>query len=257
MPLPNPSYLTNIRYQWNGNTRSSAVLDIPTGYITSINWEGTDVYQRQRFHDLIMTYAVHNGQTEANALTAGFPCGGWQEMDFGGTVVGTNPSGLSARIYTASVTFDGSTTPVALSVDGTTATTFTTVLAAINAIIGAGSPIKGVAQISPTGNLEIVSHTTGVTSSVVISDVDLFSSLSGYVSMGSQYIGATAPIDILDVNELYGINIGNPIREQFFGILETIPNKPVLTRNTLTSLTTYNDNSDGVWKYIWNDAAVV
>jgi len=210
-----------------------------------------DVYQRERFHELIMVYAAHSSQTEANALTGGFPAAGWHELDFGGTVVGTNASGLAAQTYTASVIIDGAA-PIALSVDGTTATTFTLVISAVNALLGA----NGTMQISPDGDLEIVSATTGPTSSVVITDVDLFATLAGYVSMGSMYIGATTALDILNVNELDGINIGNAIREHFNGLIHTIPNKPILPISAVSNTTIYNDNSDGAWKYYWNDVAV-
>lgn len=263
MSLPNPDYLTDVRYQWNGRTRSSVILattagsgsPVTGGSITTLNWEGTEVYQRQRFHNLLMAYATHKGQSEANALSS-FPCEGWQEIDFGGTVVGSNASGLSAQTYTASVVIDGGTA-IPISVNGATATTFTLVVSQINTSLATGSPAPGTAQINASGNIEIISATTGTSSSVVITDVTLFAALTGYVSMGSQYVGATDPVDILDVNELDGINIGHSIREHFNGLVNEIPNKPILPRGGInTSTTIYNDNSDGVWKYLWNDIAV-
>ena len=247
MALPNPDYLALERFQWNGNTRSSALLGTTASTRTSINWEGMDVYQRDRFHNLVMAYADHNAEAEADALDTGYPVGGWQDIDYGGNVVGASSPGLAAQTYTASAVIDGST--IALSVNGATATTFTLVISQLNAILAT----DGTATITAAGNIDIVSDTTGVDSTVVITDVDLFSSLDGFVSMGPYYTGAAEVEDVLDVNDFYH----NPIRAQFFGLLKEIPIKPIIPLGVAKDLTIYNDNADGQWKYLWDDSVVV
>ena len=107
--------------------------------------------------------------------TAAALVAGTQTVDFGGTVVAGNDAGLVTATYTASISIDGVAYPVSVNV--TTADTFTTVIGLINADLpGTELGISG-------GNLVVTSSTTGNDSKVVITDVDLFSGMTGYVGV--------------------------------------------------------------------------
>ena len=107
--------------------------------------------------------------------TAGGSAAGIQAVDFNGTVVGGNDAGLVTGTYTASINLDGTVYPI--SVDVTTADTFTAVVTAINADLPATElAISG-------GNLVVTSPTTGLASYVMITDVDLFSGMSGFIQI--------------------------------------------------------------------------
>lgn len=87
---------------------------------------------------------------------------------------GGTPTGLKndTTTYTASVAVDG--TPVAVSVAGNAAQTFTALVAELNTDLGANATAALVG-----GDIVITSATTGETSTVVVTDTDLFSSVKG------------------------------------------------------------------------------
>ena len=107
--------------------------------------------------------------------TAGGTAAGVQTVDFDATVVGGNDAGLVTATYTASINLDGTAYPI--SVDVTTADTFTTVIAAINV------DLPGTELAISGGNLVVTSPTTGLASYVEITDVDLFVGMSGYAGL--------------------------------------------------------------------------
>ncbi|MCK9369649.1 hypothetical protein M0R04_07055 [Candidatus Dojkabacteria bacterium] len=88
--------------------------------------------------------------------------------------------------YTASIDVDGN--PIAISLDGGTAQTFTELLAAINIDLG----VAGTASLAG-GNVVITSATTGLASTVAITDTDLFLTLTGYVAVLAA-VGGTHPV---------------------------------------------------------------
>jgi len=112
--------------------------------------------------------------------TAGGSAAGVQTVDFDASAVGGNDAGLVTATYTASINLDGTAYPI--SVDVTTADTFTTVLGLINA------DLPGTELAIAGGNLVVTSPTTGLASYVVITDVDLFVGMSGYA-------GLLSPVD--------------------------------------------------------------
>ena len=109
------------------------------------------------------------------AETAGGTAAGVQTVDFDGTVVGGNDAGLVTGTYTASINLDGVDYPISVPV--TTADTFTTVVAAINA------DLPGTELAITGGNLVVTSPTTGLASYVVVTDADLFVGMSGYAGL--------------------------------------------------------------------------
>ena len=126
--------------------------------------------------------------------TAGGTAAGVQTVDFDGTVVAGNDAGLVTGTYTASINLDG--TAYAISVPVTTADTFTTVIAAINA------DLPGTELAISGGNLVVTSPTTGLASYVMITDVDLFVGMSGYA-------GVLSPVDGGLLGQLAVRTLGN------------------------------------------------
>lgn len=84
------------------------------------------------------------------------------------------PTGLAndATAYTATATVDG--TPVAVSVTGSAAQTFADLVTEVQTDLGAAATVTLVGD-----DIVITSATTGTTSTVVVADVDLFSSVIG------------------------------------------------------------------------------
>lgn len=134
----------------------------------------------------VLTALAAFGPANAPATTAGH-----QTVNVGGAKVGTDPTGLAndATAYTASISVDG--TPHAISVVGSAAQTYTTLLAEINTDLGAAA----TATLSG-GNILVTSATTGLLSSVAITDTTLFSTLTGYVAI----LAAVAGTDAAGVN---------------------------------------------------------
>jgi len=99
-----------------------------------------------------------------------------QTVDFGGNVVGGNTTGLVADTteYTATINIDG--TDYLVMVVGSAAQTFTNLITQINTDLPATE-----ASIDGDGNITVTSTATDDTSNVLITDVDLFSSLNDFV----------------------------------------------------------------------------
>jgi len=106
------------------------------------------------------------------AETAGASAAGTQTVDYDGTLVGGTDAGLVTATYTASINLDGTDYPISIGV--TTADTVTTVVGLINA------DLPGTELAISGGNLVVTSPTTGLASYVVISDVDIFSGMTGF-----------------------------------------------------------------------------
>ena len=116
--------------------------------------------------------------------TAAALVAGYQTVDVGGAVVGGDATGLAndATAYTATITVDG--VDKAISVVGSAAQTYTDLLTEIGTDLGATATI----EISG-GDLLVTSATTDNDSKVVITDVDLFATLTTFVALGSSVDG--------------------------------------------------------------------
>lgn len=116
-----------------------------------------------------ITGASATGLNGGAAATAGYQSIAWTGL------VGSNATGLTnnATAYTATITIDGVAVPV--SVVGSAAQTFTTLIAEINTDITG----KGTASIVSSTELRVTSATTGATSTVSIVDGTLFAALTG------------------------------------------------------------------------------
>lgn len=165
-------------------------------YRTTISSEELQLLTHQVLNPLFsdITYARAEDDFYDNNGTPAENSSGFQAIDFNaGITAGTNPTGLpnTAATFTATVTVDG--TVKALSITGSTAQTFNALLVQINAAFAGAA----VATISG-GNLIITSGTVGSSSSVLITDNNLFSSITGYIALLLPVVGTTAdsPINV-------------------------------------------------------------
>jgi len=134
---------------------------------------------------------------------------GTQEVDVGGTRVGGDTTGLlnDATVYTASIVVDGgSAQPIAIT--GSLAQTYTTLLSELN------TDTTGAVWSLVGGNLLLTSDSTGATSTIAITDTNLFSTLTTFVAVnaataGTGYGGAiiitTTTVPLVTTNKLYNI----------------------------------------------------
>jgi flagellin len=110
-----------------------------------------------------------------------------QSADFGGNITaGTDllNAPVTGVAITADITIDGVLGPFTASLTATALSDFDDLLLAINGAIGAA----GTASISG-GNIVVTSATTGTTSSVSITDTDLFASIPSFVSLQTPFVG--------------------------------------------------------------------
>lgn len=120
---------------------------------------------------------------------------GSQTVNVGGNKTGATATGLlnDATVYTASIAVDGTAIPI--SITGSTAQTYTTLLSGINTNLGTAA----TASLSG-GNILVTSNTVTPNSTVAITDTNLFSTLTGYVAIltavaptGTTWADATDP----------------------------------------------------------------
>lgn len=118
---------------------------------------------------------------------------GSQEVDLGGTAIATTPTGLAndATVYTATVTIDGSIVEN-IAVTGSLAQDVASLITEINLDLNDSSASL------VNGNIVITSFSTGSTSSVSISDTDLFSSLTPFVSINATTTGTDVVVTNYD-----------------------------------------------------------
>jgi len=116
--------------------------------------------------------------------TAAGSVAGSQVVDFGGTALTGNATGLvdDTTEYTATINIDG--TDNAVLVVGNAAQTFGDLITQINADLpGTEAALDG------DDNITVTSSTTGNDSVVLITDVDLFSTLTGFVAVDAAVDG--------------------------------------------------------------------
>jgi hypothetical protein len=109
---------------------------------------------------------------------------GYQEVTFSVAKAGGDSTGLTndATVYTASIVVNGSGT-YPISVTGSAAQTFTTLLAEINAdLTGATAALEG-------GNIRVTCNVTGEHTTITITDTNLFSTLTNYSSIATAVQG--------------------------------------------------------------------
>jgi hypothetical protein len=133
-----------------------------------------------------------------------------QVIDIGGLATGATATGLTndATVYTANITLDG--TLKVVSIIGSDAQTITALLSEINTDLST----SGVAELY-NGNIRISSNYHGIESSLSISDIDLFSNISGFISItqktqlevlvnaGSAFIDTPTGLKLIRWNQSY------------------------------------------------------
>ncbi|MCH7650916.1 MAG: flagellin [Nitrospinae bacterium] len=119
-----------------------------------------------------------------------------QTIDTGGVAVLGTEIALFGALgpLTANVNVDG--TDFTLSVTTTASIDYDTLLIDINADLAVGGGLATASLVN--GNIVITSGTTGSTSSITITDTDLFSSLGATV-VGEDFVGLNVPIIGLDI----------------------------------------------------------
>lgn len=145
-----------------------------------------------------------------NGLTPAATTSGFQVVSFnGGLTSGTLPTGLpnNGTIFTATVAVNGS--PKAISFAGGLAQTVTTLLVQINAALGSSAVAALV-----SGDIKITSNATGSNSTVVITDGNLFSSITGFNAMLLPVGGVSADTAL----QVYGNGFNQPQTDDYFGI---------------------------------------
>lgn len=140
---------------------------------------------------------------------------GFQEVSFGVTKVGGDPSGLAndETVYDAAIVVDGGGSQL-INIVGEEAQTFTELLAEIN------QDLVGAVITIVAGDLRVTSNTTGTSSSVAITDTDLFSTLTNFTQVESAVAGTGSgsadftrlPFLTFSVNESKDIHTDDTVR---------------------------------------------
>lgn len=165
---------------------------------------------------------------------------GFQLASFGGTVTGGGSTGLSndATIYTATVLVNDSPgaaagTPVAVSVVGSAAQTYTNLIVELNADLGANATasIEG-------GNIKIESDTVGAAatnSSVNIADTavgtPLFGSLTGFSYFGVPHDSGLDLITLSSLPAQLNVDHFTNLINKYGGVLPVLASAGVQTVN--------------------------
>ncbi len=149
---------------------------------------------------------------------------GYQIVNVGGAVSGGDATGLAndTTAYTATVVIDG--VSKAVSVVGSAAQTITNLISEINTDIGAA----GTASLT-AGNIKITSATTGLTSSVAITDSGsnhLFATLTAFVAILTAVAGTQTNYPGTIVAVTANGNVSKVYKAGYFGSKRYI--KPVL-----------------------------
>jgi hypothetical protein len=146
-----------------------------TADFVSINTAGT-----------IMTFAYPVVAGDQGTAVAGY-----QVVNVGGAKTGVDSTGLTndATVYTASISVDGVAKPIAVT--GSAAQTYATLISEINTDLGASATAALVG-----GNIRVTSATTGSSSTVAITDTDLFGTLTGYVAILTAVAGTQIDIAV-------------------------------------------------------------
>jgi hypothetical protein len=162
------------------NVGSNKVAGTASGLVNDV--PATRGYQDVRF-------GVAKAPGDASGLAADVPAtAGYQVVNVGGAKVAGDATGLlnDPTAYTASISVDGNVR--AISVVGSAAQTYTTLLAEIQTDLDAGG-VVGTVTLNG-GNIRVTSLTTGVASSVAITAGTLFAApLAGFVGLDAAVPG--------------------------------------------------------------------
>lgn len=156
----------------------------------------------------------------------------------------TTVPGVAPRIYRATITVNG--VAKAIAVQGSAAQTFTTLVAEINTDLG-GSATAAISA----GSIIVTSATTGLASTVVGADSDLFRNVAGFVSLNS-VAGATDMVDAMKLKRVGSGSLFDLFDVKVVGAKPAMPAVPAALPKTL-DFTYFNGT---VWKYLVDDTDV-
>lgn len=116
-----------------------------------------------------------------------------QKIDFGDSINPSSNAGLGAGTFTASLSLDGTIYPLSITLVG--GETYSDIVTLLN------SQTTDTEDFRITGgNIIIKSPTTGSASIVALSDVNIFSGMTGFVAVDSPVAGKSTPMnELMDV----------------------------------------------------------
>ena len=153
-------------------------------------------------------------------------------------------NGVAPVTYAATITVDG--VAKSISVVGSAAQTYTTLVNEINTDLGASATAAIVG-----GNIVITSATTGVDSSVSVLDSTLFKAVTGFKQLVTPVAGASDFVDVMKTTR-------SPNGSSYYSVFDIVtvgakpPVPPFYLENDLSS--TYWDGTD--WRYLVDDSLV-
>ena len=181
-----------------------------TNYKSTVNRQEVIFLAKQATADVFSLYSFKNTVTDffANDIDQPNNTAGFQTVSFGGAIVaGSNPTGLTAKTYTATIMVDG--VNKAISINGALASTFDTLVLEINNDLGSAA-----SAVISNGNIKITSNTLGTSSTVLITDTNLFNSVTGYVALLIPTNGVLADQAL----PIFGNGFTNPPTGTFIGL---------------------------------------
>lgn len=189
LPVSDQTLLTKIIDDLGGNAPLAAPVagfaaiefdSAPTGVTPT----GLDNVADATGGTATITFSVPKVEADASGLAVASTSGYQTVIITPAFASGTDATGLAndTTVYTATIAVDGTSTPI--SVEGSAAQTVADLVNAINADLGVGAQIALV-----DGNLVVTSKSTGIASTVAITDVDLFDGLTGTAEIGTAVAG--------------------------------------------------------------------
>lgn len=207
--------------------------------ITEINADlGADATAAIEGGNIVITSATTGARSSVSIYDNGFLA-----SSLLGFVRVVSVVGVAPVVYTLDLLVDG--TVKHLTVTGSDAATYASVVASINTQLGAA----GSASIV-TGDIKVASASTGVASTVSVTGGSLLTSLPLYRKQVRKVSGAA---DMLDVLSVVKSPAGVPLL-QVFNIRVVGEKPPVPTNVKHTLAYTYYDGT--AWKYLDDDTAV-
>lgn len=227
---------TDVAASWTTKTTAAAaqLRSLVAGYIAAYNTQNgytstspqvkttvTDV-ELQMFIAQVMTPIFAENtfkKTEFNFYdnnrTPTLNASGTQTVNFNGSLTSSTSTGLAndATIYSAVVVIDGVSSSV--SITGSNAQTGSDLQIQIGAALGASATIAITG-----GNLVITTASMSSSSSVLIIDNNLFSSIAGYVSLRNPIPGTTVDSPL----SVFARGYNQPSTSQYFGIEGVLDN---------------------------------
>jgi len=164
-----------------------------------------------------------------SALTKSFavtPQAGFQRWGFSVAKTAASLAGLAAGTYTATITIDGVAIPVSVTAAGSE--TIQQIIDEIQADVGAA----GVVSFDAVGNgfIKVLSATTGLTSTVSISDTDLFAGLTDVLGTPETAVPGEESSSVKTLNFDLAI-----YRKNSVGVIELQENWTFLSMSPLVS----------------------